>query len=463
MTLLNLARIMLLFICLAIYLPFGFHPSSAVFASSENITVVSGVRIESQVETQFPQGIRFRFDILGPTEIVSLTLRYKVVGSPISQYLRHDVEPGNLVSAVFFLRTDTAARYIPPGAGLEYSLDIEGNSGNILHTPPQRLLLLDPNFQWNRLDGSNSFVLYYGDNSHEAQSVLETAELTLVNMGRIIGVKPNSLLRITMYSTLADMRAALPPRSNVQEETLMVEGMSFGDTGVILLLGNRFNTTGVAAHETTHFLMRSAVENFSQLLPAWLNEGLSEYANPFPSSIFKDELIHAIRGDRLLPLTSLVQPPGKPRDVILFYAQSASVVRYLLETFGTTKFQNLIRNLNAGQPIDSALMETYQFDTSTLDSKWRIKQGAPPLTTTPSPLFLPTSIPRAALVPFGSTPTAISTSVRESIDDSIRESDSPKPTPGWSCQQSRGNDLAGPWTVLLITGYLATIRSLRSR
>lgn len=363
-----------------------------------------------EVTSRFPDGILFTLSVAGSQDIASIALHYHVLGERAARYDRLDFQQSPSVTADLLVRTETADRYIPPGAEIEYWVEIEDAAGARLETEPQRFVLLDPRFTWRGLDGDGGSILYHGDERDRAQRVLQSALDTTREMGALMGVSVEGPLRITLYNDWAEMRTALPPRSQVQEESLITEGVSFGDTGVILVLGSVPDVEGVTAHETTHFLMQQAMGGLSRLVPAWLNEGLAEYANPRPSSSYTRALERAIDDGRLLPLSSLTRPPGRPEDVILFYGESESAVTYLVDEYGPLPLQSLLQQLREGAPIDDALGTAYRLDRDRLEVRWRRSIGAPPPEAATTERSLPTRIPRPTVVPFGAeqTPAAVS-------------------------------------------------------
>ena len=371
-----------------------------------------------EVTSRFPEGILFTLSVAGSQDITSITLRYQVIGERASRYDRLEFQQSPSVTAEFLVRTDTADRYIPPGAEIEYRVEIEDSSGTRLETEPQRFVLLDPRFTWRRLDGDGGSILYHGDQLDLAQRVLQTALDTTRDMGALMGVTADGPLRITLYDNWTEMRKALPPRSQVQEASLVTEGVSFGATGVILVLGSVTDVEGVTAHETAHFLMQQAMGGLSRLVPAWLNEGLAEYANPYPSSSYIRALERAISDGRLLPLSSLTRPPGRPEDVILFYGEAESAVTYLVDEYGPLPLQSLLQQLREGAPIDDALMAAYRLDRDRLEARWRQSIGAPPPEAVTTARSLPTRIPRPTLVPFGAeqTPASVPSADPEPVE-----------------------------------------------
>ena len=418
-------------------------PGPEIVVAQEEIRLVS-----ASVESRFPQGILFQIEVAGPREITEITLRFHVLGERSQRYDNVDLLPAPTVRAEHLVRTDTADRYIPPGAEIEYSFEVQDTAGNKLETEPQRFTLLDPRFQWQRIPGGQATILYYGPAQELARQVLRDAEATLERVGALMGVEVQDPLRLTLYNSFRDMREALPPRSQVQESTLIVEGISFGDTGVILVLGSVLRVGGVTSHEVVHFLMRQAMGGLSRLVPAWLNEGLAEYGSTAPNPSFDFALARAVEADQLLPLTSLTAPPGRPGDVILFYGEGKSAVTFMVETYGAEPLQRLLQGLREGLTIDAALEAAYGFDRVGLETRWREAIGAPPLPEGAGVRALPTSVPLPIIIPFGvATPTPF-----------------PTATPALTDQGSGGCGRgSGTLEIALLLGAMGIIGWLRTR
>ena len=426
--------------------------SSAASASAQ----ADGPTVTTSVESRFPDGLHFDVTITGPVEIAEARVRFRVLGEQVTRNAPLEFEPGRRVQAGLLVRTDTAQRYIPPGAEIEYSIDVTDATGARTESATERTVFLDPRFEWSRLDAPGVYLLYYGGQEGRARRALEAAQDALVQMSDLMGIEERDTLRLTVYNTISAMRDALPPRSVVQEGTLVTEGISFGDTGVVLLLGGNPEVEGVAAHETVHFLMRFAVGRGASLVPAWLNEGLAEYANPFPSFSFQNVFSRRLYDNTLLPLTSLTSPPGRPEDTLLMYGQSESVVTYMIETYGEEPMRELLRGLRDSLPIDDALIAAYGIDRTGLEQEWRSRIGAPPLSATPSRSALPTPIPRPTLVPFGvgTTPApAATTRPRPAATDAM---DTAEETSGGGCGRAEdgASDAAVAVSLALLLGLV---------
>ena len=73
----------------------------------------------------------------------------------------------------------------------------------------------------------------------------------------------------------------------------------------------------------------------------------------------ESDVQNALRAGRLIPLRHMRAVPGRPDEVRLFYSQSASVVRFMMDEFGHERMDALLTELNEGRKIEDALIATY--------------------------------------------------------------------------------------------------------
>ena len=72
----------------------------------------------------------------------------------------------------------------------------------------------------------------------------------------------------------------------------------------------------------------------------------------------------------------------------LSYAQSLSLVQFLIDSYGQDKIFELLNAFKQGSSYDSALIEVYGFDMDGLDALWRdyiVEQYQPATTDASSP------------------------------------------------------------------------------
>jgi hypothetical protein len=83
-------------------------------------------------------------------------------------------------------------------------------------------------------------------------------------------------------------------------------------------------------------------------------------------------LEEAILEDELISVRSLCSPfSAETEKARLSYAQSYSLVRYLLDNYGQERMLELLAILKQGSTYDEALTEVYGFNIDGLDAQWR--------------------------------------------------------------------------------------------
>lgn len=96
---------------------------------------------------------------------------------------------------------------------------------------------------------------------------------------------------------------------------------------------------------------------------------------------YKRALDQAVRQDRLFSVRQMTTMPGRPEDVILFYGQAHSLVKFLVDRYGPEKMSQLLAAYKSGTTDDDALRKVYGFDRDGLYAQWRQSLGLPPQPT----------------------------------------------------------------------------------
>lgn len=347
-------------------------------AEGDEIEIVS-----QKVVSHFPDNVTFEVTVTGPDTIEEVRVFLKPLGSDRSTYGYLDIEPGREVSGEYVMPTGTGSTHKPPGSVIRYSFEIRDAAGRVLRTEDQEHLYLDDSLEWKEISEGILTVYYYGAFvENRAKTVLDSAQKTMEEMGRVLGIRPEDPIKIVAYSNYRDMVKALPFRSTRVRQDLQTEGQAWPTERVLLVLTAEENFTGVASHEFTHILVSEAAGQGYALVPAWLNEGLAEFGNIDPTPHYDWALRYAIFTRRLKPLWYLDNLGGEPDDIIIGYGHGKSVVSYLVARYGEGKMAELMESFHTSVSTDEALQRVYGFDQYGLDSEWRQALGLEPL---PSP------------------------------------------------------------------------------
>ena len=420
----NLARVLTLLMAAPLLL----WAAASTSADGGTIRLIS-----SSVTSEFPEGLRYKVNVSGENEITSIAVRFRIGQQTRGafEYLEHD--PGLEIESELFWRTNTGARYIPPGTIIYYNFEIEDSEGARLDTEPQEFIYHDARFQWKEVSAGSVTVAYHGPVQTRAQIVLDSIVETMGFMGPLLGADTVSPIRVTMYNNVKEMLGALPPGSTTIRRELITEGQAFTSVGTVMLLGGGRAANGTASHEVTHVLVHRAASGVFSNVPSWLNEGLAEFGNIAPGFSYDIALEFAVATDRLLPITTGQVIPGDPEKAIIFYGEASSIVSYMVTFFGAAKMKELMATMKSGRNVDDAVQQVYGVDRLGLENLWREWIGAPayvpppPGSTRPTPLPLPTVLPYS-LTPQPSGVTVAGTEPTATPEPLQVESPTPEPT-----------------------------------
>ena len=155
--------------------------------------------------------------------------------------------------------------------------------------------------------------------------------------------------------------------------------MAFGSHNVLLITVDPEDfdrdLPGVV-HELTHLLLAEVTFNCFGRLPAWLNEGLAVYSEGDLSDFQRLALDAAVASGELISLRSLNGAfPAADTGSTLSYAQSRSLVDYLIRTYGWDQMNALLATLGEGTTYESAMEQVYGLDLNGLEQAWRASLG----------------------------------------------------------------------------------------
>ena len=408
-------------------------------------------------ESQFPDGVKFFIEAESPDTINDIRVYFKKIGQTNrSSYRAVEFKPGTHIQGESLIRSG-GNEYIPPGTRIVYTFEIRDTAGRVWRTPEQTVVYLDGRFDWQTITDGPITVYYQGEQEKPtAEVVLESASSALDRMGPVLGIAPKDQLNIVTYSNYAFMAEALPFRSKATEEQLITEGMAFSEERVLLVYSHDPSVRSTSSHEFTHLLVADAVGRAIAEVPAWLNEGLAEYSHVEPDASFARFLQRAIDEGTLRPLRYQGAFNGTPDEIIEAYGQGASVVRFMVDTYGGDKMAALMVAIKKTLDIDEALTQVYDFDQDGLDNAWRASLGIAPLPTpTPTPEVVATVPPSTPTQDSGAANTEVQPTA--SPDNGTAATGQPNATTGCSAPLNAANAPGDLATLLLLVAPLGMV------
>src|SRR6185295_10938486 len=98
-------------------------------------------------------------------------------------------------------------------------------------------------------------------------------------------------------------------------------------------------------------------------VPLWFEEGVAMYQEKAKRFGANGDVLRALKNGEFISLTDLTNmrlySDSPPDKVQLFYAESASVVNYMISELGENRFAKLCRELKGGGNFMDAMQSSY--------------------------------------------------------------------------------------------------------
>ncbi|MFP3898092.1 MAG: peptidase MA family metallohydrolase [Dehalococcoidia bacterium] len=343
---------------------------SAPVAADTGISLIA-----SSVEIAFPTRAVFTLAAESYVDIVDVRLHYRVdkmnYAEVVSEGWASFARAGSVQATWTW---DMRQAGLPPGAEVEYWWAVKDADGNRLETPSQVMRFDDDRFVWRNLasvtpEGNELTLFWYQGSDSFARELLNACEEGLARLTVDIGAYPERPIRIYVYASASDLLGAMifPYEWTGGVAFPEFSTIAIGISPTSSIWGKR-----ALVHELTHLVVHQATYGPYGQLPIWLDEGLAMYNEGELESGFRSRLQQAIQEDDLISVRSLCSEfSADTQTAYLSYAESYSLVEYLLDEYGEEKMLALLTLLQQGTTYDQALTDVYGFDIEGLDARWR--------------------------------------------------------------------------------------------
>ena len=342
----------------------------SLVAAEDGITVIA-----SDVEVDFPSQAVFTIEAESSADIVDIRLYYQVDRMNYAEVVSEgwaNFTPVSKVEANWVWDMRNAS--LPPGAEVTYWWGIEDADGNRCETSPEIMYFDDGRYSWQSLTGTvpqggELTIFWYEGSASFARELMDACEEGLARLTQDVGTYQARPIRIYIYASTSDLKGAM---IFPQEWTGGVAFTAFSTIAIGVPPSELDWGKRALVHELTHLVIHQVTFSPYGQLPLWLDEGLAMYNEGELDPVFRSYLQEAILQDKLISVRSLCSPfSAYYGKACLSYAQSYSLVEYLLDNYGQDKMLDLLALLKQGSTYDEALTEVYGFDMDGLDARWR--------------------------------------------------------------------------------------------
>lgn len=324
--------------------------------------------LASDAQATFGSDVVFSLVASSPDTISEVDLLYGTTRGDGMTIVPLAVTPAQQIDVQHTL--DTRIFYLPPGVELRYRWLIRDAAGNEYESAEQTLVYEDTRFNWQQRSERGITVYWYAGGDAFGEELIGTATRTLDRLEAELDATISDPIKIYIYANGQDMRGAL--RSNSVE---WVGGQAFPGLGIVLGMvapGNVAEVRRIVPHELSHQVLHQVLDNPYGGWPLWFDEGLAVYNQETPDVAFAPLLDDAARAGTLIPLEALAASfPADTERALLSYAQSHSVVVYIVEEYGLLKLAALSNQFRQAVTVETAVQEVFGMSVDELDAAWR--------------------------------------------------------------------------------------------
>ncbi len=370
-----MSRVVYRFTIIALFIAVVF--SSALPAHSAIRNQQPSIVVDSSsVSHTFGGQMVFTLAAHADSDITSAALLLRVVGDAHTEVTEAVITPAPRLNAQ--VTRDLQTQPIPPFAPVVFSWRLAGAVGETFTTPEQTYFYDDNRFEWQTIRRGAIVAHWYGGDLSFGQSVADIGYEALDRVSRFINASPPDLVNVYVYANVSDLQSGLRLGGRT-----WVGGHADPALGVVLVAASP-DAGGLLAlrhdlpHELTHVMVYQVVGAGYDRMPVWLDEGLAVNAELEPNADFAIALadaarkVGAIHESPLPSLESLCASFGvDPAQALLSYAESASVVRYVLDQWGPGAIGDLLAAYRDGATCEGGVQRALSVTLAQLQADWQ--------------------------------------------------------------------------------------------
>jgi len=236
--------------------------------------------------------------------------------------------------------------------------------------------------EWKELKGKHFIVRYFGRNDQPtAKEILRRAEDYYSRIGLKIG-----FTRYGNFWTWDDRTQIYlyPDQASFVEGTGQPTwSTGFSDRDPFLFESRVIATfnqereffDGLLPHEISHLVLHDYISE--KRIPIWFDEGIAQLFEHHKSAQARRIMRALVKRRKYIPLRQLmdldIRSETDRKRVTIFYAQSLSIVEFLIDHYGQDAFRRLCRSMRDGDNFETALRKATSnqlLSLEALEQKW---------------------------------------------------------------------------------------------
>ena len=326
-------------------------------------------------KVDFPDSITFSLDAMSALPIERIALEFGTEQVNTCSNTRSTVDqefaPGNQVKTSWLWEFKKGGS-VPPGVTVWWRWRFTDEAGREHLTSRRELSYEDLRFEWQSTTRNNIEFFWYDGGPEFGKDVAVKVDQGVSRLQ--LGSQAEQPIKAFIYASSEDVQGAF------LFANVWTGGRAYTSYNNVLITisPDRLDAevTGLT-HELAHLLVTEATFNCLAGLDPWLSEGLAVYSEGPVSEYYQDALDQAIDENKLISVRSLSSSfPAAHAGASLSYAQSRSLVEFLIDTYGWEKMRQLLSIFKDGSTTDRALRAVYGFDRDGLNQLWRQHIGA---------------------------------------------------------------------------------------
>ncbi len=320
---------------------------------------------------KFPTELKFDLVADAPQPVKSLEVWYRPEFSPVTLVSRPDYSGGSQHVSTS-TTVDMQLHYLPPGLNIVYHWRLTLQDGSIVNTPEKTVFYMDTRYQWSTATSGPVTVYYQKGDDQLGQEALKTTVQSIDKFHQTFNITTSEPVNIVVYGSSTAFASALPPNSAEWIGGIAEPELHLVLTGIQPGSDATSEVHRILSHESVHLVVGQATNNPFNTPPPWLDEGLATYYQAVPDSRFPPTLKNAVQAGQLISIKALNSSfPDDPNQALLSYAESESIVTFIIQQKGPDKMAALLKSFKTGQSNEQAVESGLGISIDQLDKEWK--------------------------------------------------------------------------------------------